>query len=305
MRLRSDLILAVLCLVSCNIVSPEAGQCDEAEKPAWSQYNDDGEKYFKEKNYTEAEKSWSNALDTAQFERKKTLACEKNYNTSLKSLSRLYYESGNWEPRDKNLMLFTMCMNSRISDAIAREQLQEAEELSLGLLRIREKGLPEDDRTLFGTRVQLGQIYIKQGKYADAECLYRQNLKLANATTGPMHSFLLTEAQKDLAEVLITLGNYKEAESILSDPLRLVDALGRAARFVMDQGKYLQAESLCKDALKRLEANAKAVANERMLNQRNVAEVKILEQYAQCLRKTKRIREAKKLEARAESIKTD
>lgn len=272
MRLRSDLMVALLCLVSFSIISPEAGQCNDAEKPAWSQYNDDG---------------------------------EKHYNTSLKSLSQSYYECGNWEPKDKNLMLFTMSMNSRISDAIARNQLQEAEELSLGLLRIREKGLPEDDRTLFGTRVQLGQIYVKQGKYADAELLFRKNLKLANVTTGPMHSFLLASAQKDLAEVLIALGNYNEAESILTDALPLVEAFGCAARFAMDQGKYSEAESLCKDALKRLEANAKVVANESLLNQRNAAEVKILEQYAQCLRKTKRIREAKKLEARAESIKTD
>lgn len=225
----------------------------------WDEYNKSGEEFFNAKNYAEAEKFWKKALVAARG-KERTFVGEKNYNTSLKNLSRLYYERGIWEPGDKEVMMFTTILGKRISDALSRGRLIEAEELSIGLLRIRQKALVPDDRSIFGTRATLGDVKVNLGKYDDAQKLYKENLELAERIAGPMGSFLTILSIKDLSRVQIMLGDYQEAEPMLKKGLQLCEQninnmplllpfLSRLAAVYWQQGRFTEAQPLFERSL--------------------------------------------------------
>jgi tetratricopeptide (TPR) repeat protein len=138
----------------------------------------------------------------------------------------------------------------------------DAEESFLSALEAAEKFGPEDTR-LATTLNDLAAVYYNQGKYAQAEPLYKRALAIKEKALGPEHPVVAT-------------------------------SLNNLAALYDTQGKYAQAEPLYKRALAILE---KALGPEHP----HVATS--LENYATLLRNTKRVAEAEKLEARAREIR--
>ena len=121
---------------------------------------------------------------------------------------------------------------------------------------------PQDPR-LAASLLGLGELYLHQRRYAEAESLLKRGLAIREKALGPEHP--------DVAGSLNNLA-------------ALYDA----------QGKYTEAEPLVKRAL--------AIA-EKALGPDHPHVATALENYAALLRKTGRDNEAAKLEARAKAIR--
>ncbi len=138
----------------------------------------------------------------------------------------------------------------------------EAVKQTKAALSLAEAFAPDDPR-LATTLNNLGEFYRAQGKYTEAEPLYKRALAIYEKALGPEHP-----------HVAVSLNNLGE--------------------FYRAQGRYAEAEPLLKRALAIVE---KALGPDHP----NVATS--LENYATLLRKTRRTTEAAKLEARAKAIR--
>ena len=130
--------------------------------------------------------------------------------------------------------------------------LQEAEDFG-----------PQDSR-LATTLNNLAVLYHTQGKYSDAEPLYRRALAIREKSLGPKHP-----------DVATSLNNLAEVHRI--------------------QGKYADAEPLYRRSLAILEES---------LGPEHPIVARLLKNYAALLRKTNREADATKMEARSEAIRT-
>ena len=147
-------------------------------------------------------------------------------------------------------------------DAYEQGNYAEAEKQWVAALQEAEKFGPEDSR-LATSLNSLANLYWDQGKYGEAEPLFKRALAIREKALGPEHSDVATTL-KDLAILYL------------------------------DQLRYGEAEPLFKRSL---EITEKALGPEHL----DVAFS--LENYAYLLRRTGREEEAAKMEARAEAIR--
>ncbi len=138
----------------------------------------------------------------------------------------------------------------------------EAEKLLLAALKEAEKFGNQDPR-LPTSLNNLAELYLTQGKYAQAEPLYQRALAIREKALGPEHP-----------DVATSLNN----RALLYD----------------EQGKYAQAEPLYQRALAVLE---------KALGPEHPQVATVLENYATLLRKLSRDAEADEMEARAQAIR--
>jgi len=138
----------------------------------------------------------------------------------------------------------------------------DAEKSIKAALKEAERFGPQDLR-LGTTLNNLAELYRDQGKYAEAEPLYKRSLVIVVKVLGPEHQYAATN-------------------------------LNNLALLYQDQGKYVEAERLYKRSLA-IRENALG------LEHPNVA--LSLENYAALLRKTNREAEAARIEARAKAIR--
>src|SRR5262245_9202107 len=78
----------------------------------------------------------------------------------------------------------------------------------------------ESDPRLATTLVNLAGVYYAQGRYADAEPLFRRALAIYEKTLGPAHPFTAT-ALANLGAVYQAQKRYREAEPLLQRALAI------------------------------------------------------------------------------------
>lgn len=122
-----------------------------------------------------------------------------------------------------------------------------------------EKFGPKDLR-LASTLNRLAQVYHDQGKYTQAEPLYRRSLTLVEKALGSSHPDVAANLN-NLATLYRDEGRYDRAEALYKQSLGIVrKALGREspdvaislnnlAELYQDEGKYAQAEPIFKQSL--------------------------------------------------------
>jgi len=75
-------------------------------------------------------------------------------------------------------------------------------------------------------------IYRMQGKYAEAEALYRQTLEIQRRTLGPEHPYTLL-SMGNLADAEGLLGRYPESEALFSKTIEMCLRLGPGHPFTL------------------------------------------------------------------------
>ncbi len=146
--------------------------------------------------------------------------------------------------------------------AYQRGQYAEAAKLFEAALKETEEFGPEDPRLALSLN-ELALLYQAQGKYAQAEPLYKRALAVAEQALGPNHPQVAT-------------------------------SLNNLALLYHHQGKYAEAEPLYKRAL---------AIREKVLGPEHPHVAACLENYSVLLRKMNRGKEAEELEARAQAIR--
>ena len=106
----------------------------------------------------------------------------------------------------------------------------------------------------------LAWVYYDQGKYADAESLFKRALALRENALGPEHEYVSVSLQ-NLADVYERQGRYADAENAIkretaideksdgAESTSMASDLGSLARIYALEGKYADAEQLAKRAL--------------------------------------------------------
>jgi tetratricopeptide (TPR) repeat protein len=151
-------------------------------------------------------------------------------------------------------------------------------------------------------------LYLDQGKLAQAEPLLSRALAIREQALGAGHPDIATSLEA-LGWLLAKQGKLAGAEAVLKKAIAIYEsALGadhphvarcctKMAHACCAQGKDAEAESCCKQAISIFEKAPKGA------DPTNFA--RALDEYAKVLRKTNRIVEAEKAEARAKSIRED
>ncbi|HMB05209.1 MAG TPA: tetratricopeptide repeat protein [Isosphaeraceae bacterium] len=150
----------------------------------------------------------------------------------------------------------------------------------------------------------LGTLYLDQGKFAEAEPLFKQVLNIREKSLGPEHPDVATSLEA-LGALYAKQGKHAEAETYLKRALAIYEkTLGpdhphvarccaKMGLVCCDQGRNDEADSCCNRAVTIYE---KAGSDPAGL-------AKALDDYASVLRKTNRAAEAEKVEARARAIR--
>ena len=123
-----------------------------------------------------------------------------------------------------------------------------------------EKKLGPDHANVAISLNNLAQLYDKQGRYTDAEPLYKRSLAIFERVLGPDHPDV-AQALNNLAELYRAQGRYSDAEPLLKRALAIrekalgpnhpdvAQALNNLAEFYRTQGRYADAEPLYKRSL--------------------------------------------------------
>jgi len=183
----------------------------------------------------------------------------------------------------------------RYSDAVNSFQVAAKDAEAFG---------PQDPRLAISLN-NLAELYRLQGKYAEAEPLYKRSLAIREKALGPAHPDV-ANSLNNLALLYRLRGMYAEAEPLSKRSLAIYEkalgpehphvaiSLNNLAGLYHQQGKYNEAEPVYKRLLAIVE---KALGPEHP----NV--IMSLDNYAMVLRKTNREVEAARMEAHAETIR--
>ena len=153
--------------------------------------------------------------------------------------------------------------DARLSVAMINPNWTTDHTRSRGHLAIREKALGAEHPDVANSLNNLANLYQDQGRYTEAELLYKRSLSIWENTLGPEHPFVAT-------------------------------SLDNLAGLYHSQGRYAEAELLQKRAL---------AAWEKALGPEHPDVALSLENYAALLRQTARTDEAERLETRAKTIR--
>ncbi len=180
----------------------------------------------------------------------------------------------------------------------------EAEKQWVAALKEAEGFGPQDPR-LATSLNDLGEVYRLQGKYAEAEPLYKRSLAIKEKALGPDHPRVATSLN-NLGLVYHARGRYAEAEPLHKRALAIREkalgpehpsvatSLNNLAGLYETQGKHTEAEPLYKRSL---------AIGEKALGPEHPNVATSLENHAILLRKIGRGAEAAKMEARAKAIR--
>jgi len=183
-----------------------------------------------------------------------------------------------------------------------QERYDEAEPLFRRSLAIRETVLGSDHPHVASSLNNLANLYGAQGRYDEAEPLYERSLETLETVLGPDHP-KVGHPLANLGQISWKQGRLQNAEQFFRRALELWESsyssdhrsigilLGRLAGVYRDQGRYEEAEPLYRRAIEILGAKEPG--------HRELRET--LTDYAQLLRATGRVAEARELEARAEA----
>ena len=115
--------------------------------------------------------------------------------------------------------------NSRGEEAYQKGHYVEAEKFFLAALEKAEEFEPQDPR-LYTSLNNLAELHRVQGKYAEAEPLYKRSLAILEKALGPEHPHVATSLN-NLALLYNAQGKYAEAEPLYKRSLSIYEkALG-------------------------------------------------------------------------------
>ena len=135
------------------------------------------------------------------------------------------------------------------------EKNEAAQALLQQVIRIKEEVLGKTHPSTLATISNLARVFLRQGKYADAEVINRQTLEISEEVLGKTHPSTLATIS-NLALVLVRQGKYADAEVINRQTLEIKEeVLGKThpstlvtisnlAEVLTSQGKYADAEAM-------------------------------------------------------------
>jgi tetratricopeptide (TPR) repeat protein len=185
------------------------------------------------------------------------------------------------------------------------ERLRE-ESVAIASLSIEERALGLDHPNVAVSLYRLAELYDLQGRYAQAEPLYKRSLAIREKTLGLDHPVVATSLNS-LAELYRAEGQYAQAEplykralairekSLAPNHLDVARVLNNLAELYRAQGQHAQAVPLYERAL---------AIEEKALGADYPGLVTNLEKIALLYRTTGRVNEAEALEKRAVAIRT-
>lgn len=183
-------------------------------------------------------------------------------------------------------------------------QYDEAEKWLKAALSEAERFGPDDPR-LATTLDDLAELYRAQGRYAEAEPLYKRSLAIREKISTPDQADQVGTLD-GLAELYKAQGRYAEAEPLFKRSLEISEknhgrthpevaaGVESLAELYNAEGKYAEAEPLYRRSLRIWEAN---------LGRDHPQVATSLEKYAAVLRHLNRETEAAQMEARAKAIR--
>jgi len=196
-------------------------------------------------------------------------------------------------------------VGTSIKDVNTEVARRQAERLYKSALALRQRTLSPEHAALASSLENLGKLYLAEGKATRAEPLLRQSYEISAKTLGPDRGETLQRLDC-LAQVLSGEGKLNEAESLyrkVIDPSQggtakgtrsQADMASNMASLLVKQGRYSEAVPYYQRALK---------IQESINGPQNAALSPLLDSYAYALGKANRGGEAKKLIARAKSIR--
>ncbi|MGC8645901.1 MAG: tetratricopeptide repeat protein, partial [Thermoplasmata archaeon] len=120
--------------------------------------------------------------------------------------------------------------------------------------------LDENDLRLAAYKANLAELYRKQGKYPEAETLYKEALEIRIRSLGSNHPDV-ANTKNNLALLYYNQGRYSEAETLYKEALEILiksfgeihpdfaNTMKNLAALYVKQGRYSEAETLYKEAL--------------------------------------------------------
>lgn len=194
----------------------------------WQDYRLAGKSAFAKAEYTEAESSWSLALE----ESRKFGTEDPRLIRSLLDLARVYQ---------------------------VQDKLDEAEPLFKEAIEVTEKTAGSDNSKLAVILNNLGTLYSAQGKPIEQEEAYRRSLCISINAYGLFHETVAT-CLNNMAELCRVQGRFQEAEPIYKYVLAIYEYLDPDSPYVANvlhnlatllcaRGRYLEAKPVLKKAL--------------------------------------------------------
>lgn len=164
-----------------------------AQDAAWDGLINAGRAALQQDNFSEAERHFEQALETAE----KFSPNDPRLGRSLNNLAAVYYK---------------------------QQAYDRAEPLMRRSLTVLEELLGPSNADVAQTKKNLAAIYYLQGNYADAEPLLKQSLSTLEELHGPNHAFVAT-VLNNLAALYQAQDRYADAEPLLSRSLRIWEGL--------------------------------------------------------------------------------
>jgi tetratricopeptide (TPR) repeat protein len=168
---------------------------------------------------------------------------------------------------------YEILLNDLLSEILVEERdLAGAEQAARRGLTVAENSLEVSGSLLAMANVALGSVLQLEGRYSDAEPIYRHALDLVENAVGPNepsesqeYDPALMDAMYGLTEFLVTKGDYKGAEElqrrvldlterVMPDSPLLAASLVSLADILREKGNYLDARPYYERALKIEEA---------------------------------------------------
>lgn len=187
MKLRRLLLSAVIAF--CVGTTPPLTMLAGASEELWTTYMEAGQKFYKQDNYTAAEKQLEMALQSIG-----------DTPPNSPKLATLYDLAGQ-----------AYCKTGKMS---------KAEEILKKALEIREKGPKSEELKLFATVMFLGTVYRNQNKFADSEALYKRGLAMF-AGKGPIKTVCQCMVLTALGSLYAESDRPAEAETLLRKAIEL------------------------------------------------------------------------------------
>jgi Tetratricopeptide repeat len=194
---------------------------------------------------------------------------------------------------------------SSIKDANQGEAKRQAERLYKSALALRQRCLTPEHAALAASLENLGKLYLSEGKATRAEPLLKNSYDISVKTLGPDRAETLLRLD-GLAQVYLSEGKLGEAESLYRGVLdgekgkpakgsrSQAEMSANMAALLVKQGRFGESLPYYSRALKIQES----INGPQSANLSN-----LLDSYAYALSRTNRSGEAKKLSARARSIR--
>ncbi|GMU56926.1 MAG: hypothetical protein AMXMBFR33_60720 [Candidatus Xenobia bacterium] len=256
-------------------------QLDEvARTRLWLKICQEGQKFFQEGSYVEAEQYFQSALEQSRFLNEVQQATSKN------NLAELYRVQGRYADAEplyhESLALREQflgehhphvggSLNNLANLCYAQGRYTRARVLYRKALTVWERSLPESDLRIAVCLNNLAVIYRIQSKFPQSESLYKRALKLAETHQGPQAP-QVARILSGLALLCKQMGKYKKAEVYLERALEITRGLGDdhpdaatqlinlasvyqaqgklgQAKMLGSQGRFEAAEPICRQAV--------------------------------------------------------